>query len=295
MGKQRYQTISWRTVLVFVAGVIFLLPVQVAYANSLPPPSVVWFTFDYATAQTPRLLGVQLIACTTVNCEQPVLLQQYGTCDGAGCLPSPPKLTGWSNDFGCAANICRSTAFPSHGGTDFKLVVQFSDRVRISEFVKKLLSEYGEVIAWRVIVQDADLSIKSSNLPVVSDPNRYYPKQPLLLFGLSIVVELLVAGVCFWRTVEPRYFEGKLLIVLLVNLLSLPVVWFFFPSLGQFQSDANRNIGVFVLVAAFIYAALLAAIYRSENKTRRWVIILTFISLPVTAFCFIATFYVMGG
>jgi hypothetical protein len=296
MREQRGRTISWKkTVFVFVAVLIFLLPLNGAYANSVVPPSVAWFTFDYKTAQTSRLLGVQLIACTTVNCEQPVLLQQYGTCDRSGCITSAPKLTGWSNDFGCAANICRSAAYPSHGGTDFKLIVQFSDQVRTSEVVEELPSGYGEDAAWRVVVRDGDLSIEADTLPIVSNPGRVYPTNPLLLFGLSILVEILVAGVCFWWTVDPRHFEGALLMVLLVNLLSLPVVWFFFPSLGQFQSEANQSKGLLVLFLAFIYAVLLVGIYRSGYRTRNWLIGLTLLSLPVTIFFSLVAFSFLPG
>jgi hypothetical protein len=288
MGKQRVRTISWnKPAILFAAIVIFLLPIGAAYANSAAPPSVAWFTFDYTTVQTARLQGVQLIACLTTNCEQPVLLQQYGICKSAGCVESAPTLTGWPNDIGCATNICRSAAYPSHGGTDFRLVAQFSDRVRASEVVGKLPSGYGGVSAWRVIVQDTALSIESVAPPAVSIPNRSYPGKPLILFGASILVELLVAGVCFWRTIDPSYFESTVFIVFLVNLLSLPVVWLFFPSLGQFQSTANRNMGVITLLAAFIYAALLAAIYRSGKKRRGWVIALTILSLPVTVLFFL--------
>ncbi len=296
MGKGLARTTSWKkTAFVFVAVLIFLLPVKIALANSAAPPSVVWFTFDFKTASTPRLLGVQLIACLTANCEQPVLLQQYGTCDHTGCITSAPQLTGWSNDFGCATNICRSAAYPSHGGTDFKLVAQFSDRVRASEVVEKLPSNYGESSAWQVIVLDSGLSVEAGTLPAVSNPGRVYPANPLLLFGISILVEILVAGLCFWWKVEPRLFESSMWIVLLVNLLSLPVVWFFFPSLGRFQSQANQSRGLFVLFAAFIYAALLSGIYRSGNKTRNWLIGLTLLSLPVTIFFSMVAFSFFRG
>jgi hypothetical protein len=284
MRKQRTQPSAWKIpVLFFVAVAIFLLPVNIAYANSIPY-SYVWFTFDYKTAQTPQLLGVQLIACTTTNCEQPVLLQQYGTCDGAGCVTLPPQITGGPYNFGCEANVCRSAAYPPHGAIDFRLVVQFSDRVRTSEVVGKLPSEWGEVSTWLVIVRDTDLSIEHGTLPGISYFNRLYPEQPFLLFGLSILVEILVAGVCFqlWARTDIRHLMGRLLIILLVNLLSLPVVWFFFPSLGGYQRAGDHDMGLFFLAAAFIYAALLAGIYRSGKKTRRWVIILTLISLPFT-------------
>jgi hypothetical protein len=283
MSKQNATTMVKIVFLAAMLIVIFLVPGYAANANSTAPPSVVWLTFDYQTAQTPRLLGVQLIACVTTDCEQPVLLQQYGTCNHAGCLASAPKITGWAYDFGCASGICRSSAYPSHGGTDFRLVAQFSDRVRSSNVVSKLPSQYGETAAWRVIVRETDLDIElDAAIPTIHDPLALF-QQDLRWLGLSIVVELLVAGLCFqvWARTDIGGLMGRLWMVFLVNLLSLPVVWLFFPSLGQLQTEASQETGVFVLFGALVYGAVLAGIYHSEGKTRRWAIILTLISLPV--------------
>ena len=288
MSKVRANTtIVKKFVLVCVVALIALLPGDVAYANAASPPSVVWFTFDYKTAQIPKLVGIQLIGCETTNCGRAVLLQQYGTCDGVGCLALPATLTVKPNDFGCAGNKCRSAAFPSHGGTDFRLVVQFSDRIRISEVISKLPSSFVEDTAWRVVVQGTDLSMQPDTIPVVPDPYVLNIQHLLGRLGLSIVVELLVAGLCFqiWSNTDRRRLMGRLLIILLVNLVTLPVVWFFFPSLGQFQSDASHKLGIFVLIVAVSYADLLIGIYRSVHKIRRWLIILTLISLPIIGVC----------
>lgn len=297
MGKLRNRKDFWKkTVLVFATAILCLLPVDIAYANSAPPPSVVWLTFDYKTAQPPQLLGIQLIACMTADCELSVLLQQYGTCDGVGCAKLPLIQSDRPSEFVCAANICRSAVSPTHGGTDFKLVVQFSDRVRSSDVISKLPSSYAEAKAWHVIVRETDLVIVLDT----ATPARH---NPLKLFsnnfwwiGLSIAVELLVASLCFqiWARTDIRRLMGRLLIIFLVNLVSLPVVWLFFPSLGKFQSGGSRGLGIFVLVAAIIFAVLLAGIYRSENKTRRRMIILTIISLPGILFCYLALSFVTG-
>lgn len=293
MSKRKATTIVNITFLICITMVIFLIPNHVANANSAPPPSVLWFTFDYRTAQTPKLLGVQLIGCVTVNCEQPVLLQQYGICDSAGCITVPATLSDQPNAFGCTENKCRSAAYPNHGGTGFKLIALFSDRVRMSGVVNKLPSEYGEVTAWHVIVREADLSIEhDTTIPAIQDPFGLL-EQNLGRVGLSIVMELLVAGLCFqlWAKTDIRRLAGRLLIILLVNLVSLPVVWLFFPSLGQFQPGGSRVFGVFVLIVAVFYAALLAGIYRSADKARRWAIILTLVSLPVTGFSCLAMLF----
>ncbi|MCP4602335.1 MAG: hypothetical protein GY847_17770 [Proteobacteria bacterium] len=51
----------------------------IVYANATPTPAVAWFTIDYQTIRWHRLDGIQLIGCDTTSCNQPVLLQQYGT------------------------------------------------------------------------------------------------------------------------------------------------------------------------------------------------------------------------
>jgi hypothetical protein len=293
MEKRRNPKHFWKkAMLVFAVTASFLLPINVAYANSGPPPSVAWFTFDYKISQTPKLLGVQLIACTTENCEQTELLQQYGTCDGEGCKMSQPKLNGWPDTFSCAENICVASGY--YGEMPFKLVAQFSDRVRSTGVISQLPAKYGETKSWHVFVQETDLTNESGFLPAAADPDKVYPKQPILLFGLSIVVEIVVAGLCFLIGIRIRFgsveirggnLENKLLIVLLVNLVSLPMVWFFFPAIGRFQLAANQNRGVIVFFLALVFTALLAGIYHSEGKTRGWLIAMMVISLALIGFC----------
>jgi hypothetical protein len=286
MSRQRAKAMLTAMFLVCMVATVLLIPGLVAKANSTAPPSVVWLTFAYETPQAPRLLGVQLIACATTGCEQPVLLQQYGTCEGAGCVTSAPTITGWNNGFGCASGICRSSAYPSHGGTDLRIVAQFSDRVRSSDVVSKLPAQYGETAAWRVIVREADLHLEpDAAIPTIRDPLTLF-RQNLWWLGLSIVVELVVAGLCFQVGARTNAdgLMGRLWMVILINLLSLPVVWLFFPSLGQLQTEASQEMGAFVLLGALGYAALLAGIYLSAGKTRSWMIALTLISLPVVGF-----------
>jgi hypothetical protein len=293
MEKRQIPKRIWtKAIFVFAVIVLFLLPMSMASANSLPPPSIAWFTFEYKIDQTPKLLGVQLIACTTENCEQPELLQQYGTCNGDGCLASQPKMNEWPDSFDCAENICVSSGYFDE--ISFKLVAQFSDRVRSTDVIDKLPAYYGDTKSWLVSVEENDLTVKSGYLPAVADPDLLYPKRPILLFGLSIVVELVVAGLCFLIWIQTKVgslvirggaLENKLLIVLLVNLVSLPVVWFFFPAIGRFQLSGNQNRGVMVFFLALVFSVLLAVIYHSEGKARGWLIALMVISLAVVGFC----------
>ena len=268
-----------------------LLPTLPARANAPSPPTVVWLLFEYQTAQTPRLEGVQLVGCDSAACANPVLLQQYGRCDGDGCLPGTAVLTGYENSIECTNEFCRAEAWPDHGGTDFRIVAQFSDRVRLSGVSGKLPADEDESLTWRVTVQESDLSIAGRGTPpAIHDPGKRLQAN-LGVVGLSILAELVVAGACFYifaRT-DLRRWLGRLLMVLLVNLLSLPVVWLFFPSLAQLQRFASRNEGLFVLLAAGIYTGLLIAIYRAEGKARRRPILLAIGFIPLTFLCYLAT------
>ena len=284
------KTLWIRLALVIVIGASFLFPFQTVHANSLPPPSVVWLEFEFETEPAPRLQGIQLVGCESGACAQPILLQQSGECDEAGCIAPPETLTGMSNSIGCADDICRSSAFPSHGGSSFRIVAQFSDRLRTSAVVEGLPAEYGEESTWRVLVGGADLSLeRQADAPVISHPHRLVQRN-LGWVGLSILIELLVAGLCFriFAQTELTQLPKQLLMVLLVNLISLPVAWIFIPSLGQFQQEYSRSFGSYVLVTAGVFAALLAFIYRSEGKSRWRLVALTIALSLLTAFCYLS-------
>jgi hypothetical protein len=268
---------------VFATLLLLALP---AGTNSAPPPSEVWFTFDYETSQRVKLEGVQLVGCDTIDCFQPVLLQQYGVCNDVACLSSSPKLTDWSDTFECAGNRCRSASH-KYEMTHFKLVVQFSDQVRLSKVLDGLPTEYwGRQIVWRVTVKDAGLL-------VVPDTNLEQPVDRLGLFLVGLLstqlIELIIAAsyLWLWMRVDVKRLVNILLIVFLVHLVTFPMVWFFFPSLGQFQPGYARTIGVFSLIVTILYATLLAFIYIVKHRNRRLGLIgLSLISLPMTFFCF---------
>jgi hypothetical protein len=263
---------------------ILLVPIMIVLANSAPPPSVVWFTFTYETKPAPRLVGVQLVGCPTPQCAQPVLLQQFGVCNLAGCLAPPAILTGFETSFGCAGDRCRSTAYPNHGEVSFKLVAQFSDRTRSSPVTSQLPSDFREDSAWKVIVRDSDLALTpDTTLPQLNQPPVLHS---LLWLGMSVVVELVVAvaGFNLWAQSEKPVWSRRLLVIFLVNLATLPAVWLFFPSFGRFQSVGSRYLGIIALIFSAFYAALLIVIYRSPRKVRRWAIPLIVMTGMATTF-----------
>ncbi len=272
-------------VLIFIAMLI-LMPTMTAFANSAPPPSVAWFTFAYENYPTPKLLGVQLIGCLTQVCEQPILLQEYGACNASTCINLPATLTGFLSSFNCAGNRCRSTVYPDYGVTYFRLVAQFSDRARTSQVTGNLPSAFNEESAWDVAVRESDLSLTPADtVPQVNQPHALHN---LAMLGISIAVELVVAGVgfSFWAKTERVVWPKRLLVIFLVNLATLPVVWLFFPSLARFQSASSRYMGIIAIIFSVLYTALLIVIYRSPRKVRLWAIpLIVVIGLVVTLGC----------
>jgi hypothetical protein len=273
--------------LVSFVVLIALLPTTVALANSAAPPAVVWFTLLYETGHRPRLEGIQLVGCPTEQCQSPVLLQQYGVCEAAGCLPPPVTLVdGFATAFSCAADRCRGMSYNDYAGMDFKLVAQFSDQVRSSPVTSKLPSEFGEVAAWNVIVGETNLSLTpDATIPTLNEPYELYPRN-LILLGLSILVEVLVAWACFYflTPADRSQWLKRLLVVFLVNLATFPSLWLFFPAFGQFHRAGSRYLGVIAMLVSAFFVALLVIIYRSPRKVRLWAIPLTVVGGLVAGF-----------
>ena len=136
---------------------LFLGLVLGVQANSPYPTTGMWLTFEYEIPQQPKILGVQVVGCADSGCEQTVLLQQYGSCDSSPCLTTPPEAGEWINISDCTNRECH---FASHVyyGTEFKLVVQFSDKVRVSDSAAKMPQSTRES-GWRVTVQENGLDV----------------------------------------------------------------------------------------------------------------------------------------
>jgi hypothetical protein len=271
-----------------IAGMCHLFG-PTAHANGLIPAEI-WLTFDYKTAQLIHLEGIQLVRCPTSNCEQPALLQQYGTCSVDGCLsssPELPKLEDWMGEFECAGNRCRAASYGyPYEGPYFKLVVQFSDQARTSEVMNGLPLFPGDRTTWRVIVQDTDLSMTPDT--DFKELNWRYGQYRLGLV-LTQLIELLVAGLYLLMVVRvgSERLVNRLIMIFLINLATFPVVWFLFPAFSQFQFTGMRLMGIFGLIVATLYALALVRIYTGKGKARTGTIVLAVSSLPLTLVCMV--------
>ncbi len=271
-----------------IAGMCHLFG-PTAHANGLVPAEI-WLTFDYKTAQPVHLEGIQLIRCATLDCERPVLLQEYGTCSAARCLsssPELPRLKDWIGEFECAGNKCRAASYTyPYEGPYFKLVIQFSDHARTSDVMNGLPVFSGDRMVWRVIVQDTNLSM----IPDADfkELNWRYGQFRLGLI-LTQLIETLVAGLYLLMVVrvDSKRLRNSLIMVFLINLVTFPVVWFLFPAFSQFQFTGMRLMGIFGLIVATLYALALVRIYTGKGKTRTGTIALAVSSLPLTFVCMV--------
>jgi hypothetical protein len=160
-----------------------------------------------------------------------------------------------------------------------KVVAQFSDRVRESNAFPGEVPQYGTT-AWQIVVQDGVLSVSEDER--FQSPFATYSNF-IEFFAFTVVTELLVATLALrgWRkTGGVDLFKG-LASVLLGNLLSYPVTWFFWPSLGQFQPDTSRKAGFFIAALAAICTALLVDVSLAEGRKRRRKVIINLLLLAI--------------
>lgn len=291
-----------RGIVIIIAGLVGLalaLPLGRAAANSAPPPAVNWFYIQYAMDQRPRLLGAELWGCADAACAQPVLLQSWGQCSAAECSPNPDMLSPaygmYITNFDCGAGRCRSSAL-QYGRPFFRLALQFDDRLRLQGAALPLAQGYGSHKYWQVMVTPDGLELSE----VAGQPYGRLPVPPFLaFFGLTLAVELLAAGVYAmlrWK-LGLEALIGRLAIVALVNLISYPVVWGFFPALIHWSASSAWMVGAGLIGFTLPLAGLLWGAFNARTTRSRVVwIVLTVALLVAGVFCLLLlTFSVSYG
>jgi len=262
----------------FCGLLALLLPLHRVAANAAPPPDLIWFRFDDSAASSPRE-GMQLLRCKNPACEQPELLQQYGVCDAPTCLSGSTEATE-RDPLTCRADRCMYVyGYGGFSEVDYlRLIVQYPDQVRQSNvFPSVEEANYQHETAFRVSVTDGSLQVE----PDPKAPAR--PRSPVTAFGVTLAVELTVAALVLLRLGVARREVGILLLMIaLINLLSFPVVWTFFPALGFFQEESERVFGTYMLVMALGYGGVVGGIRWVDNLRRRWLLgIGALLSIPL--------------
>lgn len=260
-----------------IAIVFFALTPLSASANVPAPPYSLWFFFDRAPQ------SVQFVECRSARCEAPNLLIQHGTCTASGCLKTPPSLPS-TYQFQCAETACLyREPLMSQGARNsvFQLVAQFPDET-VARSSPPFTTDFRSGVAgyrdrhFNITVQGNSLQVKPDDK---MKPSRWELFSEAL--GITQISELSIALIFlsvlkFDRTEIIRI----LLWIGFVNLLTFPVVWFFFPSLHPFQYQATRVFGVFSLMYAISFSVVLTKRKATTASVIRTAIV-WFFYLPV--------------
>lgn len=289
--KQFFGSVRSCIILIVFAGMVWSLTISTAVATAPVPPAFMWFTFT----QPPQ--AVQLIECQSLLCEQPVLLMQSGVCRSEGCLEGTPTLKK-PYRFECAEALCLYVEPPLNvrsGEPYFKLTAQFSDRVQssapFSTNFRSSIAGYGN----RHLI----VNVQPRSLLVRRDtkmkPSRWE------MFGsaiaLTLISEVLVAALVLQVLKFSRSALIKPLVLIeLINLLTFPIVWFFFPSLQSFQYISTRVFGASSVLIAGIFGAVLIKQESISSKALLKIFTAWVLAIPVVlVIAFVAAFILSYG
>jgi hypothetical protein len=266
---------------------LVLLPTASAWANSGPPPARLWFAFQDDTGQALSPQAVQLAGCDG-DCSAEILLQSYGVCNQPGCLPGQPALQNWADEFGCSpaqpswetiptqsnrqstVGLCRAASYDYSG--QYRLVAQIDGQVYTSDLHpfqdSQAITDWEQ--AFRVVVAPSGLSLVEN--PDFEAPAGYWPSF-IPSFLLTLAIELLVAGLYLGLGLKLRSATlGTLLaLVALADLVTFPLVWFFFPSFAPFTPPYNKALGYFLLLAGLLFTGLMAILFLRTEGRKRWI------------------------
>jgi hypothetical protein len=268
-----------------------LLLAQPASADVPAQPHSLWFYFDRAPE------AVQFVECKSTSsllCDQPKLLIQHGNCTDVVCLKTQPVLRS-PYKFECAETACLyQEPLQSQGSRNsiFQLIVQFSNQARSTP---PFTTDFRSRIAG---YRDRHLTVSSQDKSLQVDPDEAMKPTRWEVFGLALTItqssELAIALLCLGVLKFNRSQVAKVLLWIgFVNLLTFPVVWFFFPSLQAFQYRSTRIFGAFSLLNAIGFSLALVNRKMITTKTVIRTGIIWFFCLPIVlivAFLFAVLF-----
>lgn len=290
-----------RVLAALLLAVMYLLPAGVGWANSLPTLTL-RLEFEYDTAEQPKLEGVQILDCKTPECSHPILLKGYGTCDSEGCVNGIPILSAGQR-LECQDDRCIAVLAYTSQPLDppFKVVGQFSDRVRESTPISDNLPMPGSVV-WKIVVHDSALTVTATNQDS-NDSIDLLPNSFLPYFVLTLSVELLIVAAVLrgWLKLQGRNFVSGLGYVFFANLISYPATWAFSSSLSlqALQPMVTRVAGHAAVFLVAIFAGSIFILSRLDGRARRVWFIVTLGLLPLavwaTYICLFVTDYGIGA
>ncbi|MBA3532361.1 MAG: hypothetical protein H0T73_10610 [Ardenticatenales bacterium] len=198
------------------------VPTAEAHANAAPP-DFLRFRLEYEIPLPGDIIGAQFQGCADERCSEITYALTYGRCGAEGCIEAGSSVPMIVDRLDCSLSACtanfRDEMYQLRGQYE-RLVIHFSDRVRVSQ-------PFDGTWAERRLVVVREEALEMSNEPGVMVVGS------LLLFlpaaFLTLLVELLV-GYLYLRRF-PEIPKKMLLWLLPLHLVTLPMIWFFFPSL----------------------------------------------------------------
>lgn len=278
LGKTRF------VVFIIMIAALWFIPVTIAGANAAPPPTRIWVNFYDQNDEPIPPEGFQIIECSDETCSQPKLLDAFGVCDGEGCVQTEPSRE-LQYPLECSGNSCITMVYYSHDlGPYIKIVGVFPGKSLASEPMKITEpSQHGNIRAWRVNLREEGLELfedTSFQSPVDSRATFYnFP----ITFGITLIVETLVAGVLFFfMRLRDKPLAQTMVAVVVVNLVSYPLTWSLLPLLSQFANAEDRTTAIAIILASAIFTVLLVVIGSLEGKPKLIFSILTSIAFVVS-------------
>lgn len=250
--------------LAFIVSVLLisLLPLTSASANSAPPPSELWFTFDFKSDEPITVESFTLVLCTDEQCSYSIAVTQVPNSAG---MP-------YANELYCYENWCKWRMYPPgdsysvlpdvkvqsswsfNNANYFQVDIQFPDGIRKSNILHGFPGRYGAEAHFNISQNEGDLLLiqdKDFREPFLSGEFRS--------FLLTLLVEPLVFAIFMWlwkretfRTVLHYY-----LLFLLANGISYPMLWGFFPSITAYHYERVETTGALYLIGGLTVSALL--------------------------------------
>jgi hypothetical protein len=268
-----------KTQLFILMGVLLisLIPFTVT-ADSAPPPVEVWFVFHSNSTKPLEIISAKVVGCTTRNCNETTA--KY-ISDKLECFRD---LCWWSFDT-YTFNDGQVPYF-------FQLTVEFPSGEKTSNVLDDVPLNYGKTASYQVDLSGDGLTIQ--RIKDIPWPGLEFDLESYLI---SLIIESLVGALflAIWKKLRIWEILKYIGAIILVNLVSYPVLWYFFSSVSQFHQKSNEIPGIAGLIFGTVfYILLLLAINNKRIEERVIFTIATIMSIPL--YCLLSfVIFGLGG
>ena len=288
-----------RLIFTISVAIISLFPFTFASANSLPPPSELWFTFDFKNGEPISVESFTLVLCTDEQCSYSIAVTQVPNSAG---MP-------YANELYCYDNWCKWRMYPPgdsysvlpdvkvqrswnfNDANYFQVDIQFSDRIQKSNILYGFPGGYGAEAHFNI-------SLNDGNLLLIRDKNFHEPflSGKFRSFLLTLLVEPLVFSILMWlwKRENFRAVINYCLLSLLANGISYPMLWGFFPSITAHHYERVETTGALYLIGGLTVSALLMLSVYFKGTVRKGLRGFAIILVPFLCFLIFVTSFRYG-